>query len=427
MRDRIADRMEERRRRRSYHQARAPLRVSPIPVLNLLATAPAPRLGGLQSQLVSRLDAEAAHRGVALLYPMRGGFRLEVDSGDRRLALTFGGESPPSVPALTDPWFEQAVARAAAEVGARALHVEGLAGIPFGSLLSLARSGLQLILSVHDFSLFCLRPNLLESPQALFCGYSRDPERCVRCLSQDWELPPDFQESRRSLARELLLTASAVLFPSEFLRDRHLELFAGLLAERQRVVPPGSFVSEAPPAKERPVRHIAYIGSVQPHKGALVFEEVVLRMSEPAQSSLRWSVYGGGDPALLLRLRRLPHVKVRGYYRAGSLVHRLLKDRVDLALLLSIVPESFSLALSECFAAGVPVVAFDHGAIAERIRRQGGGLIVEPRAGAVGIADVLEALASGRRHPSPPPQDAPVESEHGTCRCEDIYRELGLL
>ena len=172
-----------------------------------------------------------------------------------------------------------------------------------------------------------------------------------------------------------------MVYPSGFLRDRHLELFPGLAAgpapgdRARRPAAPGVRRS----AGEGPARHVAYIGSVLPHKGALVFEEVVREL--PAEKPIRTSV-----ERLRRRRRGLLHSPAPAPPRAGarllppgSLVDVLRRDRVDLALLLSIVPESYSLALSECLAAGVPVVAFDHGAIAERVRRHGGGLLVEPR------------------------------------------------
>jgi glycosyltransferase involved in cell wall biosynthesis len=127
---------------------------------------------------------------------------------------------------------------------------------------------------------------------------------------------------------------------------------------------------------------------VQAHKGALVFEEVVRLLKG---SGLRWSAYGGGDPELLARLRRLPRVRVRGYYRSGTLPLLLRRDRVDLALLLSIVPESYSLVLDECRAAGVPVVAFDLGAVGDRLPRLGAGRLVPLEVGAAGIAAVCSA------------------------------------
>lgn len=436
LRDRLSDRWRERHRRLSFVAAGSPLGLPATPVLNLLSTAPTPRLGGLQAQLLWRIESEAERRPLALLYPDAGAWRLEMAAAGRRLSLTLDtldGNEPPSPVALADAAFERAVLRAVREVGARALHLEGLAALPLASLLALHAQGLELVLSVHDFSLFCPRPHLLESPELRFCNYSCDGGRCARCLEADWPVPPGFQQQRRALARELLLAAAAVVYPSDFLRRRHLELFPGIPPERQRVVePPGPQVVEPPPAGSgMPVRHVAYIGQVLPHKGALVFEEVVRRMAE-GFPDLRWSAYGGGDPDLLLRLRRLPRVRVRGYYRSGSLIDHLRRDRVDLALLLSIVPESYSLALSECLAAGVPVAAFDHGAIAERLRRHGGGLLVEPEAGAAGIAAAVAARINGLRIPgeSSPDEAVPARSTDDASSAAqafaDLYRELGL-
>lgn len=433
-RDRLSDRWQERHRRLSFVASGSPLGLPACPVLNLLSTAPTPRLGGLQSQLLWRIESEAERRPLALLYPDAGAWRLEMTAGDRRLSLTLDGGDPPSPVALADAAFERAVTRAAREVGARALHVEGLAALPLASLLTLHRQGLELVLSVHDFSLFCPRPHLLESPELRFCNYSRDAARCARCLAVDWVVAPGFQEERRALAHELLQAAAAVVYPSDFLRRQHLELFPGIPPERQRVVePPSPRAAEPPPAGNgMPVRHVAYIGKFLPHKGALVFEEVIRRMSS-GFPELRWSAYGGGGAELLLRLRRLPRVRVRGYYRSGSLIDHLRQDGVDLALLLSIVPESYSLALSECLAAGVPVVAFDQGALGERLRRHGGGLLVEPEAGAAGIAAAVAARVNGLRIPGEQRSPGETIPDRGAGEAGgaaqafvDLYRELGL-
>jgi glycosyltransferase involved in cell wall biosynthesis len=63
---------------------------------------------------------------------------------------------------------------------------------------------------------------------------------------------------------------------------------------------------------------------------------------------------------------------------------------VNVALLLSVWPEAYGMTFDECLAAGVPVVAFDHGAIADRMRASGQtpGL-VPPDAGAAGVVSVL--------------------------------------
>lgn len=371
VRDRTLDRLAEARRRRSFSPAPPGWRPEPVPVLQLAATPPAPRLGGVQAHLLRRLGADAA-----LLHPEAGGWRLEV----QRRSLTFPG-APPSPIALEDAAFEEAVRSAAGILGATALHVEGLAGLPMLSLLRFR--DLDLTLALHDFAAFCPRPHLLERPQLRFCRYSRDLARCGRCLRQHWPVEDAWQAERRAIAAELLASASALLFPSEFLRRTYAELFPGLPPERQRIVPPAGGAAPLPPGRPGPVRHAALVGGVQAHKGALVFEEVARRLD------LRWTVYGGGDPELLARLRRLPHVRVRGYYRGGTLPRLLRRDRVDLALLLSIVPESYSLVLDECMAAGVPVVAFDLGAVAERLAS---GRLVPLEEGADGIVRAVSLL-----------------------------------
>ena len=195
--------------------------------------------------------------------------------------------------------------------------------------------------------------------------------------------------------------------------------------ERWHVLEPpiASTVPLPRPSPNRSLRHVAFVGSVQPHKGALIFAETVRRM---AGAKIRWSAYGGGDAPLLRELRRCG-ARVRGYYRSGSLPELLRRDGVDLALLLSVVPESHSLALSECVVAGVPVVAFSLGALAERVPHLSAGRLVPPEQGAEGVAAVLQGMR--RDGPPPVPEAAarlvadPTSAAAGLLV---LYRELGL-
>jgi Glycosyl transferases group 1 len=488
--DRFHDRRAEARRRRSFRPAAAPPPGFACAVLNLAAAAPAPRLGGVQAQLLWRLEAEAARRPVALLYPEQpgggSGYRLELQSGRGRWALRLppvppaagsgeaaGAASPPPPAAGSglgglapdDPGLERAVAWAAGHCGATLLQVEGLAGMPLGSLLRLREGGLRLALAIHDFAAFCPRPHLLESlaPPAppRFCHYSRDAARCARCLGRGAAgLAPGFQERRRELARRLLAAAAAIVYPSSFLARTHDELFGGAGgaggAAGRVIAPAGSptlFRAHSarprrPQGAPRSPHHIAWVGAVQPHKGALVFEAAVRRLVAGGRH-LRLSAYGGGDAEILTRWRRLPGLRVRGYYRAGSLPARLRRDGVDLALLLSVVPESYGLALDECAAAAVPVVAFDHGAVAERIAAAGSGLLLaaavadDPEAAGAALALVLADLLDGRLEVTPPPpipppsipppgplppsaSSAPRPPTAAAADWLELYRELGI-
>jgi glycosyltransferase involved in cell wall biosynthesis len=422
--DRTLDRLAEARRQRSFSPAPESWQPeAPIPVLNLISTPPAPRLGGVQAQLLARIEAEAESRPVALLYPAGADWRLEIQEKETRRVVHINGPAPSPI-GLEDPSLEEVVRKAAGVTGAEAIHVEGLAGLPLGSLLCL---GHRRILSLHDFAAFCPRPHLLERPVLQFCHYSRDLARCGRCLREDWPVEDAFQAERREVAATLLASAAAVVFPSAFLRRTHHDLFPSVPEGTWRVIEPPSSIR--PPVLEeagrKTLRHVAYIGSIHPHKGILLFEEVVRRLEG---RGLRWSVYGGGDAGILARLRRLPGVRVRGYYRAGSLPEILRRDGVDLALLLSTWPESFNLVLSETRAAGIPCLAFDHGAIADRVREGGGGLLVPPGSGAAGISTTLEQLLAAGGLPEVPREaiESTPDARSAAALYLGLYRELGL-
>jgi glycosyltransferase involved in cell wall biosynthesis len=411
-RDRSLDRLAAWRRRRRYRRVDAGGLTAVVPVLSVLPAPPRPDLGGVLVQFLRRQAAAAGPR--ALLYPERGGYRLEVDAASGPRAAVLPGTLP-GILDLRDESFEDAVRLAAEMLGAKALHVEQPAGLPLGSLLRLRRSGLRLVLSLHDFGLFCVRPHLLEQPRLAFCRYCRDDARCAACLRRDWPVDDGFQPARRAVASELLAAADAVVYPSDFMRRRYRELLRAPTATAW-VVPP-ALAPPVPPASAGPVRRVAYVGSVRAHKGALVFEEVAGRFPE-----LVWSAFGGGDPEILRRWRRTRAIAVRGYYRAAALPRLLRRRRVDLALLPSIVPESYGLTLDECWAAGVPVIAFDHGALAERIRERGGGWLVRPEEGAAGVERRLREVL---RRPEVPSGrgDRPPEEPRSFA---DVYRALEL-
>ncbi|MEM7352984.1 MAG: glycosyltransferase [Acidobacteriota bacterium] len=416
----MLDRLAERRRRRSFRRIVVDTpdaspddrrQLAQVPVLNVLPTPPRPDFGGVQIQLLQRLAAEAAERPQALLYPYAGSYRLEIEDSGQRLAVELHA-APPAFDQLEDSVFEWAVRRAVERVGAELVHFESLLGWPLASVARLQRSGLRLVLGVHDFGLFCLRPHLLERPAMQFCDYSRDAVRCARCLGYDWQVGDSFQATRRARASELLCQSEAAIFPSEFLRRTYRELMPGADEARLHVVAPALTPRETLPGSSgnrRPIRHIAAVGSVKPLKGGLLLEELLRRFPRKRHPLLRFSVYGGGDAEILQRLRRLPEVRVRGYYRAGSLPATLQADAVDLAVLPSIVPESYSLTLDECLLAGVPVLAFDHGAIGERLRRLGGGELVDPASGVEGLVSGLRRMLE-----QGPPEPAPIELPDAT-------------
>jgi glycosyltransferase involved in cell wall biosynthesis len=274
---------------------------------------------------------------------------------------------------------------------ARAIHLEGTSGVPMAAVLRLIAGGVPVVVSVHDFSLFCPLTELLEQPID--------------------RIRPDSQ--RFDLARRLLESARGVIFPSRFLLEKHRGLFSlpNLAGE---VIEPGSVAPAIRHQAGAAHRGIAFAGAVQRHKGAHLLPELARAIGQDLH------VFGGGDPDLLRALRRVPNAIVHGYYRAGTLPSVLARHGIGLVVLLSIVPEAFSLTLSEAWLAGASVVAFDIGAIAERVRRDGGGRLAPLETGAAGLIEII-----GQPSVSTP---TTIPTPEGAARAHvALYRKWGLL
>lgn len=431
--ERLADRTEalrERLEERVVSPERLARDAAPAPVLDVLATPLAPRFGGVSTQLGARRGEEARLRTTALLAPEAGWWTLRATRGGEALRARLGRVARSDAPSVGLREGVEAVREAARLVGARIVNMEGVAGWPPAALRGLAGTNSRLVVSLHDFALFCPRPNLVEEPHARFCGYARDEGRCRACLAATWSLPARFVEEWRRDAAGLLAAADAVVYPSEFLRRQHATLFPGARAGLERVIAPpapGEDAAGPAPAMRRIARdgaaRVAFVGAYRPHKGALVFGELI-RRAAAGRRRVRWSILGSGDPDLV-RDARIGGADTAGHYRAGGLTRRLREEEVDVALLLSIWPETYSLTLTECRAAGVPVVAFDLGAIAERIGAEGGGVAVPLETGAEGVAAMLAKVLSGEVE-VPPFRGGPAgaSARHAATERMDLYRTL---
>lgn len=371
IRDRLLDRRADARRRARFRPAPSGLRFE-APVLHVLATPLSRALGGVQIQFLRRLEPTAVGgEPLALLYPHGSAYRLEMRApGSQGHFAILGSRRPVSPVTLEDPEWESAVRSAASRVGATVVHLEGVAGMPLASMVRLAEDGRWRIrLAVHDFSLYCPRPQLLEMPNSRFCDYSRNDVRCHTCLSQSWPVPISFPLAYRQLAQRLLALAQSVTYPSDFLRRTFADLFPKLDPATQLVLEPAPPRPQSLPPKalhsDGELR-IAFVGSFHVHKGARVFLDLARTTREIEGRRLRWYILGGGDSMLLREARALPGVTIRGYYRAGTLSGLLRTLGIDVALLLSVWPETYGITLDECQHAGVAIACTAAGAMAER-------------------------------------------------------------
>jgi len=392
VRDRVIDRWQERRRLNRLEtlaeiDGRLSLEFELPPVLNVSPTPPSPKRGGAQIQMLDRLAEEKKLRTVALAYPRNGRWWMEVEAESGSGIVALGAERKPA----------QSIERAARLAGCGVVHIENLNGLPLPLVPELEERALPTVLSVHDFTLFCRKPHLIERGSERFCNYSQDLDRCAICLS---DVDPEQREHQADYRRggaAALESATAVVYPSDFLRRQFEALYPRRReAQIEAVIPPAT--SRPAPLTRRADAspRIAFVGGAHFHKGGALVAPTIERILKHAPGAVGF-VYGSGDGPLTRQLRRTKGIRVRGYYGQGRLPSLLVRDRITVAVLPSIWPETYGLVVDECLSIGVPMIAFDHGAVADRLRCWQTGFLVPLRNGPDGLAAAVSEAAESRR------------------------------
>jgi glycosyltransferase involved in cell wall biosynthesis len=387
----VNDRRKEWNRRRGLHtlterDGRLSVDIEPPPVLNVSPTPPSPKRGGAQIQMLDRLAEERNLRTVALAYPRDGGWWMEVWTGSCSGITALGAATNPA----------ELIAHAARLVGSGIIHIESLSGLPLSLVPDLEELNLPTVLSVHDFSLFCRKPHLIERTTGTFCDYSRDMARCNSCLR---DIDPEQRHSQTEYQRNGVAafeSATAVIYPSDFLRRQHETLFPGCReARRDAVIAPATSRPAPPDLQSRRRPRIAFVGGPHLHKGGALIAPTMGQILNHDPKAVGF-IYGSGDGRLARQLRRTKGIRVRGYYRQGHLPSLLLHDRIAVAVLPSIWPEAYGLVVDECLSVGVPVIAFDHGAVGDRLRSWQAGRLVLLRSGQDGLAAAVSEAVESR-------------------------------
>jgi glycosyltransferase involved in cell wall biosynthesis len=186
--------------------------------------------------------------------------------------------------------------------------------------------------------------------------------------------------ARRALIQSFLLDRlirfDLLVSPSRFLAERFQEL--GVPAGRLRVVPNGIELGglRPGPAPEGPPRFV-FLGTFNKHKGLHVLVEAMNRL-EPGAAFL--DVHGDSSDRKyrewVRALARHPGIVFHGGYDQARLPELL---RVATAVVVpSVWFENYPIAIREAFAAGVPVVASDLGALPESVKDGVDGLLFQP-------------------------------------------------
>jgi glycosyltransferase involved in cell wall biosynthesis len=313
-------------------------------------------------------------------------------------------ERLPGVPAPLERAFaeDERVSRDFMQVFAAArpdvVHVMHAYGFSPGCIDAVLERRVPLVVSLQDFFFACPLAHLEKKDGRLCPGPDGGKECAATCFRDDpradarWSL-------RAAYFRAVLAAATDVIAPSQHVASYFTA--EGIAARPIRVIANGLALGERP-AKPcaRPQRgrlRLGYVGAVASTKGVdLIFEALALTDRESRPESL---LVAGAEPnrPYAKRLRatagRLEGVDVSfaGEYARPAL-ERLLAD-VDIVVVPSRVPETFSLTVREAQALGIPTIVARVGALPDAIEEGVTGWSFTVNS-PVSLAQVFDRLAA---------------------------------
>ncbi|HUL95338.1 MAG TPA: glycosyltransferase [Usitatibacter sp.] len=258
----------------------------------------------------------------------------------------------------------------------------------------------RLTVTAHDYLAVCPSFVLLNA-DGRYCGIP-DVTECASCMKRHRASfvslsPRSAIGPWRALWGDCLQAADEVRCFSESTVRHLLRAYPGLPRDRLKVVPHDQdFVpSRLPRVRGDGGLVIGVMGQVSQQKGAAVVKELAA-LIEAEGHDARIVVIGTLDVAVESRC-----LQVTGSYSREQLVDLIEAHGVNVFLFPSIWPETFSYVVSEMMALDMPVVAFDLGAPAERLR----GYAKARLCAEVSARAALECLLDVRRdlRRSPPP------------------------
>ncbi len=237
------------------------------------------------------------------------------------------------------------------------ISVQHVDGFP-PQILALADAlALPYDLTLHDFYPFCPIYSL-TTPTGDYCG-EPDLSGCANCTIERpnawrWSIDQWRSEMGRLLAR-----AQRIIAPSRFVADRVAEHFP----DAQIIVWPHSSREEWM-APVRPMKKVLLLGKLNRMKGL----DRLLACATYARDKvlgLSFCVLGFIESPLPAS-QKLP-IQIRGEYADRDLPQLLALERADVIWFPGPYPETYCYTLDVALGSGLPIVASQFGAIAERL------------------------------------------------------------
>ncbi|WP_307802517.1 glycosyltransferase [Bacillus sp. XF8] len=229
---------------------------------------------------------------------------------------------------------------------------------------------------IHDFYCVCPSYNLINH-QKKYCNAETNVETCQGCIAKIFSNQAIHIEEWRKTFHSLLMGAKKVITPSHNTKDIILKYYKDIEIEvREHVIDSKITHSFKEEFLNKEALNIAFVGAIDYPKGSsIIYELKDLIVKENLPINIK--VIG------ITNIHFNPHksaegkFEVTGRYQVDNLSDMLAKNEIALVINPSICPETYSYTTSEAMLSGYPIITFNLGAPAQRVKKHQCGWILD--------------------------------------------------
>jgi GT2 family glycosyltransferase/glycosyltransferase involved in cell wall biosynthesis len=272
------------------------------------------------------------------------------------------------------------------------VHIRHISWHSLGLVDRCTALSIPVVFSFHDFYTICPTIKLLDD-MLRFCGGTCTPGNGT-CTVELWpadRVPPlkhRWINQWRVMMDAVLRQCAAFVTTSQSAHDTLVSQFPFLQERLFDLIPHGRSLAmhRASARAPRPFGQIRILvpGNINDAKGA---RQILALRDADKLGRFEFHILGNAVKELAG-----PRIIRHGPYQRNEFAARALDIKAQFGAIFSIWPETYCHTLTELWSVGLPVLAFDFGAVAERIRSSGGGWLLPHEAPEAMIGALLRIV-----------------------------------
>lgn len=246
------------------------------------------------------------------------------------------------------------------------IHIHHMVNHYFDIADVVSEKKIYCMITLHDFYSLCPTINMLYKMEK-YCGNLKE-KNCGECLKYKNGIKNNIIPRWREVWNNFLSKMDKVIVPSKSTKDIINSVYKNIKID---VIPHGiKEIDRSYVPKIENKLNVAFVGVVSIHKGGNILTELVKQKT----CKIKYHLFGKTEFSTLVK-NKSNYVN-HGPYDREKLSELLQDSKINLACLFSIWPETYSYTLTECLQNNIPVLTFDIGAIAERIKEYNLGYVI---------------------------------------------------